>query len=73
LELLHRQPDARILICTQSNSAADLYVTRFFLTLSPEERYKYFPFRIYYVGRRIASIDPSIRQVSLARNWENAD
>ncbi|CAG0918824.1 unnamed protein product [Notodromas monacha] len=45
IEILTRQPESRILICTQSNSAADLYVIRFFSKLQAEERRWFSPFR----------------------------
>ena len=50
--LLANDPQSKVLLCTHSNSAADLYVKEFFhnwYTSTQNERFK--PLRIYFTGR----------------------
>lgn len=66
LILLLQNPLNKILLCTQSNSAADLYVKEFFdewYTTTNDERLK--PMRIYYKRRLRNTVHPTVRKYCL--------
>ncbi|XP_063988096.1 probable helicase with zinc finger domain isoform X1 [Diachasmimorpha longicaudata] len=66
LILLLQSPVHKVLLCTQSNSAADLYVKEFFdewYTSTKEERLK--PMRIYYKRRLRTTVHPTVRKYCL--------
>ncbi|XP_033332540.2 putative helicase with zinc finger domain isoform X1 [Megalopta genalis] len=66
--LLVKSPDNKILLCTHSNSAADLYVKEFFdnwykTKNCPRLR----PVRIYYKGRAKNTVHPVVLEYSLMK------
>lgn len=61
LYLLYQDPTNKILLCTQSNSAADLYVKEFFDSWYNEKKNDRFkPIRIYYKGRARNTVSPPL-------------
>ncbi|KAK0087137.1 hypothetical protein PV325_001698 [Microctonus aethiopoides] len=66
LIMLLQNPLNKVLLCTQSNSAADLYVKEFFdawFTSTNEQRLK--PMRIYYKRRLRNTVHPVVRKYCL--------
>ncbi|CAD6232230.1 GSCOCG00001810001-RA-CDS [Cotesia congregata] len=66
LIILHQNPLNKVLLCTQSNSAADLYVKEFFdewYIRSKKERLK--PMRIYYKRRLRNTVHATVRKYCL--------
>ncbi|XP_034938306.1 probable helicase with zinc finger domain [Chelonus insularis] len=66
LIILYQNPSNKVLLCTQSNSAADLYVKEFFdqwYRTTQKERLK--PMRIYYKRRLLNTVHPTVRKYCL--------
>ncbi|KAG1714517.1 putative helicase with zinc finger domain [Nymphon striatum] len=64
-------PDTRILVCTHSNSAADLYIKDYLHELcqnKPEAK----PLRIFYVNRRVETVDATVLQYSTRQSYKNS-
>ncbi|NXD86464.1 HELZ2 Helicase, partial [Halcyon senegalensis] len=57
MEIL-RQPDARVLICTHTNSAADIYIREYFHTYVTKGHPRAVPLRIISTDRPIGLTDP---------------
>lgn len=64
LEVLKR-PDARVLICTHSNSAADLYISDYLHPSVMSGRTEARPLRVYYRHRWVQTVSASVRQYCL--------
>lgn len=58
--VLEGHPANRLLICTQSNSAADLYIANFFADWAGKGELPP-PLRIYFTGRRLETLSPTVR------------
>lgn len=57
------QPDARILICTHSNSAADLYIKEYLHPWVEEGNKEATPLRVYYHKRWVATVNTIVQKV----------
>jgi hypothetical protein len=62
-QLLH-QSEARILICTHSNSAADLYIKEYLHPWVEEGIEGARPLRVYYHKRWVATVNSVVQKVS---------
>lgn len=62
IELIRNKTN-RILICTQSNSAADLYIKDYFHPLVKGGCSEARPLRIYYHKRWVSTVSPIVQQV----------
>jgi len=61
LRILARDPGNRILLCTHSNSAADLYIKEFFdVWHRTESTFRFKPVRIYYKLRALNTVGKQI-------------
>ncbi|KAJ8919966.1 hypothetical protein NQ315_006495 [Exocentrus adspersus] len=62
---LIREPSNRILLCTHSNSAADLYIMDYLhpWVVAGEENAR--PIRVYYQHRWVATVHPTVQQYCL--------
>ncbi|XP_033117671.1 probable helicase with zinc finger domain [Anneissia japonica] len=60
-KLILQQPNTRVLICTHSNSAADLYIRDYLhpFVLAGNESAR--PLRVYFHGRWVATVHPTVR------------
>ena len=58
------QPEARILICTHSNSAADLYIKDYLHPWVEEGMDEALPLRVYYHKRWVATVNTIVQKVS---------
>lgn len=58
------QPEARILICTHSNSAADLYIKDYLHPWVEEGNKEATPLRVYYHKRWVATVNSTVQKVS---------
>lgn len=58
------QPEARILICTHSNSAADLYIKDYLHPWVEEGLEEARPLRVYYHKRWVATVNTTVQKVS---------
>lgn len=63
-QLLH-QPEARILICTHSNSAADLYIKDYLHPWVEEGLEEAKPLRVYYHKRWVATVNQTVQKYCL--------
>lgn len=63
-QLLH-QPEARILICTHSNSAADLYIKDYLHPWVEEGMEEARPLRVYYHKRWVATVHNVVQKYCL--------
>ncbi|XP_077997754.1 3'-5' exoribonuclease HELZ2-like [Glandiceps talaboti] len=59
-QLVTKQPKARVLICTMSNSAADLYITSYFHPWVESGQSGLKPLRMYSGSRRLQLINPTV-------------
>ncbi|XP_017880214.1 probable helicase with zinc finger domain isoform X1 [Ceratina calcarata] len=67
--LLTGDSEHKILLCTHSNSAADLYVKEFFdVWYKAEKNPRLKPVRIYYKGRARNTVHPVVQEYSLMRD-----
>lgn len=57
------QPDTRILICTHSNSAADLYIKDYLHPWVEEGNTDATPLRVYYHKRWVATVNSTVQKV----------
>uniref|UniRef100_A0A8D8U4A8 Probable helicase with zinc finger domain n=1 Tax=Cacopsylla melanoneura TaxID=428564 RepID=A0A8D8U4A8_9HEMI len=57
-----KQPDTRILVCTHSNSAADLYIKDYLHPYVQEGHDEAKPLRIYYHKRWVATVNSIVQQ-----------
>ena len=58
------QSDARILICTHSNSAADLYIREYLHPWVEEGIEEAKPLRVYYHKRWVATVNTTVQKVN---------
>lgn len=58
------QPEARILICTHSNSAADLYIKDYLHPWVEEGLEEARPLRVYYHKRWVATVNTTVQKVN---------
>lgn len=58
------QPETRILICTHSNSAADLYIKDYLHSWVEEGNEEAKPLRVYYHKRWVATVNTTVQKVS---------
>lgn len=68
------QPETRILICTHSNSAADLYIKDYLHPWVEEGNEEAKPLRVYYHKRWVATVNGIVQKVSdcfLYKFYEN--
>ncbi|XP_050588484.1 probable helicase with zinc finger domain [Bombus affinis] len=66
--LLTKNSEYKILLCTHSNSAADLYVKEFFdVWYKCENNPRLKPVRIYYKGRSRNTVHPVVQEYSLMK------
>ncbi|XP_076753698.1 putative helicase with zinc finger domain [Xylocopa sonorina] len=66
--LLTKNSEYKILLCTHSNSAADLYVKEFFDVWYKSEKIpRLKPVRIYYKGRAKNTVHPVVQEYSLMK------
>ncbi|CAK9797315.1 Probable helicase with zinc finger domain [Anthophora plagiata] len=66
--LLTRSTEYKILLCTHSNSAADLYVKNFFDVWYKIENFpRLKPIRVYYKGRAKNTVHPVVQEYSLMK------
>ncbi|KAL7639366.1 UNVERIFIED_CONTAM: hypothetical protein RMT77_009867 [Armadillidium vulgare] len=63
-----QQPITRILICTHSNSAADIYIRDYLHPQYEGGILKEKPLRVYYHRRRVATVHSTIHQYCLFEN-----
>lgn len=59
--LILQQPNTRILICTHSNSAADLYIRDYFHSFVESGNTAARPLRIYFKDRWVPTVHPVVR------------
>lgn len=59
------QPESRILICTHSNSAADLYIKDYLHPWVEEGIEEARPLRVYYHKRWVATVNTTVQKVNL--------
>lgn len=59
------QPDTRILICTHSNSAADLYIKDYLHPWVEEGNAEATPLRVYYHKRWVATVNSTVLKVCI--------
>lgn len=59
------QPETRILICTHSNSAADLYIKDYLHLWVEEGNEDARPLRVYYHKRWVATVNTTVQKVSV--------
>lgn len=60
------QPESRILICTHSNSAADLYIKDYLHPWVEDGIEEARPLRVYYHKRWVATVNTIVQKVSLS-------
>lgn len=66
IKQLLTQPDTKILICTHSNSAADLYIKDYLDPWVEDEGLKVArPLRVYYHKRWVATVNQTVQKVSV--------
>ncbi|KAK4291927.1 hypothetical protein Pmani_035272 [Petrolisthes manimaculis] len=66
-----QQPDTRILICTHSNSAADLYIKDYLHPYVEAGNSEARPLRIYYRNRWVTTVHPDVQQYCLIETDQN--
>ena len=64
IKQLLTQPDTKILICTHSNSAADLYIKEYLHPWIEEGLTEATPLRVYYHKRWVATVNSIVQQVN---------
>ncbi|XP_071964791.1 probable helicase with zinc finger domain [Antedon mediterranea] len=60
-KLILQQPNTRVLICTHSNSAADLYIREYLHPFVQAGNDSARPLRVYFHGRWVATVHPTVR------------
>ena len=63
IEVILKQANTRVLVCTHSNSAADLYVKDYLHPLVQNGFGDFRPLRIYYKVRWLATVHHSVIEV----------
>lgn len=65
-QLLH-QPESKILICTHSNSAADLYIKDYLHPWLEGGLTEARPLRVYYHKRWVTTVDQTVQKVCITK------
>lgn len=65
IKQLVKQPESRVLICTQSNSAADLYIKDYLHPYVESGHESARPLRIYYHKRWVATVHQTVQKYCL--------
>ncbi|XP_046642833.1 probable helicase with zinc finger domain [Daphnia pulicaria] len=65
IKVILDQPDTRVLVCTHSNSAADLYVKDYLHPMVQSGMNHYRPLRVFYKVRWLATVHHSVIEYSL--------
>ncbi|WAR30145.1 HELZ-like protein [Mya arenaria] len=65
-----RTPGNRVLICTHSNSEADIYIRDYFQHIYQEGNVEAKPLRIYYQERRIETVSADVQKFCLLQTDE---
>ncbi|XP_015917360.2 probable helicase with zinc finger domain isoform X2 [Parasteatoda tepidariorum] len=65
VKIILDDPNSRILVCTHSNSAADIYIREYLHPQVAEGRIEATPLRIYYRHRWVATVHPTVQQYCL--------
>jgi hypothetical protein len=63
IKVILDQPDTRVLVCTHSNSAADLYVKDYLHPMVQSGMNHYRPLRVFYKVRWLATVHHSVIEV----------
>lgn len=63
IKVILDQPDTRVLVCTHSNSAADLYVKDYLHPMVQNGMTHYRPLRLFYKDRWITTVHHSVIEV----------
>ena len=64
IQMILNHPGSRVLVCTHSNSAADLYVKDYLHPLVQSGLAHYRPLRVYYRVRWLATVHHTVLEVS---------
>ncbi|KAF8795213.1 putative helicase with zinc finger domain like protein [Argiope bruennichi] len=65
VKIILSQENSRILVCTHSNSAADIYIREYLHPYVAEGKFEATPLRIYYRHRWVATVHPTVQQYCL--------
>ncbi|KFM82919.1 putative helicase with zinc finger, partial [Stegodyphus mimosarum] len=65
VKIILSDPQSRVLVCTHSNSAADIYIREYFHPQVAEGKLEATPLRIYYRHRWVATVHPTVQQYCL--------
>jgi len=65
VRLLLKQPRTRVLVCTHSNSAADLYIHDYLDPAVQEGSCATLPLRVYYRNRWVQTVHPAVQKYCL--------
>lgn len=66
IEVILSQPASRVLVCTHSNSAADLYVKDYLHPLVQSGQTHFRPLRVYYRVRWLATVHHTVIEVTIS-------
>ncbi|GIY93821.1 probable helicase with zinc finger domain [Caerostris extrusa] len=72
VKIILAQENSRILVCTHSNSAADIYIREYLHPYVSEGKFEATPLRIYYRHRWVATVHPTVQQYCLI-NYSGSD
>ncbi|CAL1275056.1 unnamed protein product [Larinioides sclopetarius] len=67
VKIILSQENSRILVCTHSNSAADIYIQEYLHPYVAEGKFEATPLRIYYRHRWVATVHPTVQQYCLIK------
>ncbi|KAK4872883.1 hypothetical protein RN001_014912 [Aquatica leii] len=65
IKQLSKNPEAKVLICTHSNSAADLYIKDYLHPYVEDGHKEAKPLRIYYQKRWVVTVHPTVQKYCL--------
>lgn len=71
VKMLLEDPSSRVLVCTHSNSAADIYIREYLHPYVAEGHPEATPLRIYYRHRWVATVHPTVQQYCLVSSAGN--
>lgn len=66
-----KNPENRVLVCTHSNSAADIYIREYLHPFVEEGHPEAEPLRVYYQHRWVATVHPTVLQYCLINEKES--
>lgn len=72
IKLLLKQPESRVLVCTHSNSAADLYIREYLHPYLQDEDEEIKLIRIYYRNRWVQTVHETVQKYCLIDTVDNA-